>query len=260
MRTGNLAPNTMVVVDPKALMARMVDLFVDRAEETIERKSTFCAALSRRVPGRFFERLDSASPSHPLAWDRIHLFWVDQCCGTPDGETDCSAAAQRFAHYGNMPAANVHEICRECQSCESAASAYEQTISQVAGRGRPGVPSFDLMLLRLSPDGRITSLFPDTYAFYESQRLVWVNRFIGTGLTYITLTHPLLHAARHIVISVSGLENAVTLRDVFTAEPDPIRYPAHALWPVLDRITWLVDKDTAKLLPRSLSPTVARSA
>jgi 6-phosphogluconolactonase/glucosamine-6-phosphate isomerase/deaminase len=116
------------------------------------------------------------------------------------------------------------------------------------------------MLLRLSPDGRITSLFPDTYAFYESKRLVWVNRFIGTGLTYITLTHPLLHATRHIVISVTGLENAVTLRDVFAFEPDPIRYPVHALWPVLDRITWLVDTDAAKLLPRSLSPTVARSA
>jgi 6-phosphogluconolactonase len=111
------------------------------------------------------------------------------------------------------------------------------------------VPSFDLVLLNMSADGSIASLFPDTYGFYESQRLVWVSRFIGAGLTQITMTHPLLHAASHIVVSVSGLESGLTLRDVFATEPDPIRYPVHALWPVLDRMTWLIDERAATFLP-----------
>ena len=35
---------------------------------------------------------------------------------------------------------------------------------------------------------------------------------------------------------------------VLTSEPDEVRFPIHTLWPVLDKITWLVDSQAAKLL------------
>jgi 6-phosphogluconolactonase len=105
----------------------------------------------------------------------------------------------------------------------------------------------------MSPDGLIASLFPDTYGFFESRRLLWVSRLIGAGLTCVTMTHPLLHAAKHIVVSVSGLESAFAVRNIFTTEPDAIRYPAHALWPVLDRITWVVDRKAATFLPSAVT-------
>jgi 6-phosphogluconolactonase len=153
----------------------------------------------------------------------------------------------------NLPAANVHEICAGCGSCESFALVYEETIKRVVGRGQSGVPSFDLILLHMTADGRIASLFPNTYGFYETQRLVWVSRVVGAGLTYTVLTHPLLQAAKHVVVSVSGLESALSLRNAFIAEPDVVQYPVHALWPVLDRITWLVDESAAAFLPLPLA-------
>jgi 6-phosphogluconolactonase len=61
----------------------------------------------------------------------------------------------------------------------------------------------------------------------------------------ITLTHPVLLAARRLVVLVSGPEKAQTLREVLTSEPDEVRYPIHVLWPVLDKMTWIVDRNAA---------------
>jgi 6-phosphogluconolactonase len=67
-------------------------------------------------------------------------------------------------------------------------------------------------------------------------------------LNRITLTHPVLCAASHLVVLVSGREKAAILKKVLTSEPDEVRYPIHALWPVLDKVTWLIDSEAARAL------------
>jgi 6-phosphogluconolactonase/glucosamine-6-phosphate isomerase/deaminase len=57
-----------------------------------------------------------------------------------------------------------------------------------------------------------------------------------------------LRAARRLSVLVSGQEKAQTLKDVLTGEPDEVRYPIHVLWPVLDKIVWLVDRDAAQAI------------
>jgi len=47
---------------------------------------------------------------------------------------------------------------------------------------------------------------------------------------------------------VSGEEKAAILKEVLTSEPDEVRYPIHVLWPVIDKVTWLIDREAAKLL------------
>jgi len=64
----------------------------------------------------------------------------------------------------------------------------------------------------------------------------------------ITLTYPVLRVANHLVVLVAGREKAEILKTVFTTEQDEVKYPIHILWPVLDKVTWLVDVDAAKLL------------
>ena len=67
-------------------------------------------------------------------------------------------------------------------------------------------------------------------------------------LNRITLTHPVLCAASHVAVLVSGEEKAGILKKVLTSEPDDIRYPIHLLWSVLDKVTWLVDRNAAKAI------------
>jgi 6-phosphogluconolactonase len=54
-----------------------------------------------------------------------------------------------------------------------------------------------------------------------------------------------LLAAKRLVVLVSGREKAHILKEVLTGEPDEVKYPIHVLWPALDKIVWLVDRDAA---------------
>ena len=70
----------------------------------------------------------------------------------------------------------------------------------------------------------------------------------GDNLSRITLTHPVLRAARRLAVLVSGREKVEILRAVLNGEPDEVRYPIHILWPALEKITWFVDRDAAQAI------------
>ena len=99
----------------------------------------------------------------------------------------------------------------------------------------------------MGPDGHIGSLLPNSYALFDTEDLVSVV-YQMDGIDRITLTHPVLCAADNLVIMVTGREKAEIVREVFREEPDEIKYPVHTLWQILDKVTWLIDKDAATYL------------
>jgi 6-phosphogluconolactonase len=249
MKTTDKKLNMTIAVDSQELAHRTLELFISDVRKAIETRGRFCSAISRQTPGSFFELLGSDSGSKSLPWNKIHLFSVDKCCGSNDVHNDgYNLATRTLLSRVAMPPENVHRICSNCRHCEYSASIYEQAIYDVLGNNNNEVPHFDLIMLQMEADGHIASLFPDTYAFFEPKKLVWVTHFMDKRHTRITMTHPLLCAASHVVVLVSGREKAVLLRELFTSELNIVRYPIHALWPVLDRVTWLVDRDAAGLL------------
>jgi 6-phosphogluconolactonase len=182
------------------------------------------------------------------------LFYVDECCGPSDlVDNNYNLETKAVAQKVGILSEHIHHICIGCLSCEVAASTYEQTISNIVRHKINGIPKFDLILLRMEPDGHIASLFPDTYAFFENKRLVWATHFMDARYTRITMTHPILYAASNIAVLVSGREKAEILKEIFTREPNIAQYPVHALWPVLDKVTWLVDRDAATFLSPGIS-------
>ena len=249
MKATNAKPNVSLVAGYEEVARETLELFISDARKAIDVSGRFCTAISRYTPGMFFELLGSDLRSKYLPWDRIHLFCVDECCVSSDpGNNNYIPATKSLAQKVNMPLENVHHICSECGKCEHRATIYEHTLCDVIGHKENKVPKFDLILLRMEPDGHIASLFPDTYTFFESQKLAQVTYFMDARHTRITLTHPVLYAASHITVLVSGGEKAQILSEIFTREPNIAQYPIHALWPVLDKITWLVDRDAAKYL------------
>jgi 6-phosphogluconolactonase len=249
MKTTDKKLNMTIAVDSQELARRTLELFISDVRKAIEARGRFCSAISRQTPGSFFELLGSDYRSKSLPWNKIHLFSVDKCCGSNDFHNDgYNLATRTLLSRVTMPPENVHRICSNCRHCEYSASIYEQAIYDVLGNNNNEVPHFDLIMLQMEADGHVASLFPDTYAFFEPKKLVWVTHFMDKRRTRITMTHPLLCAASHIAVLVSGREKAVLLRELFASELNIVRYPIHALWPILDRVTWLVDRDAARFL------------
>ena len=100
----------------------------------------------------------------------------------------------------------------------------------------------------MGPDGHTGSLFPNSYAPFDADDLACVVYMQGDALNRITLTYPVMRAAKRLAVLVSGAEKAQILKDVLQSEPDEVRYPIHVLWPVLDKILWLVDREAAQAI------------
>jgi len=157
--------------------------------------------------------------------------------------------AETLVRRIDIPQANVHRIPTESADMDAAARAYERMMREVFGLEEGGIPQFDLIVLGMGSDGHTASLFPNSPALRCVDRLACVvHAGADLKLDRITLTKPVLLAARRLVVLVSGGEKARILEDVLTGEPDEMRYPIHMLRPVMERVTWLVDREAAGLV------------
>ena len=73
---------------------------------------------------------------------------------------------------------------------------------------------FDLVLLGLGPDGHIASLFPDTPALTVTETLttaLYVEKFSSWR---VTMTYPVINAARQVIVFIGGEAKAAIVRDI----------------------------------------------
>jgi 6-phosphogluconolactonase len=243
-------PNVEIVSDAETLAQRSIELFVADARKAIRAKNLFAVAISGgHTPKRFFELLGEEPRTSSLPWNKVQLFWVDERIVEPDSQwSNYKLAADTFLDKVAIPAENVHRIPTEFGDFKAAAQRYEETLRGVFALEAGEVPQFDLVVLGVGADGHTGSLFPNSYALFDTEDLACVVYVLDEKLNRITLTHPVLCAASHLVVLVSGREKAAILKELLTSEPDEVRYPIHALWPVLDKITWLIDSKAARAL------------
>ena len=248
--TAKNKPNVEVASDTETLAQRSIELFVDGAQRAINEKGAFYVAISGgHTPQRFFELLAEMPQANSLPWDKIQLFWVDERYVEPDSQwSNYKLAADTFLNKVTIPKENIHRIPTEYEDFKASASCYEQTIRDVFSLDENQIPAFDLVILGMGADGHTGSLFPNSYALFDTEDLAAVVYVMDGDLNRITLTHPVLRAASHLIVLVSGREKADILKEVLTSGPDEVQYPIHALWPILDKVTWLVDKEAAESL------------
>ena len=97
---------------------------------------------------------------------------------------------------------------------------------------------FDLILLGLGADGHTASLFPNTSALKESQRLVAPVYVENLEAWRVTLTLPALSAAHNVLFLVTGHTKSPALARIAGGE----LLPAALVRPPNGTLTWLVDR------------------
>src|SRR6185503_17692817 len=96
-------------------------------------------------------------------------------------------------------------------------------------------------------DGHTASLFPGAEALSEKERLAVATRAPGAG-PRVTLTLPVINAARAVVFVVGGAEKARTIADVLHGECRPTWLPSQGVKPTRGTLLWLLDREAAALL------------
>jgi 6-phosphogluconolactonase len=247
--------NLEVLPDADAVARRCLEIFITGVDHVVKTKKCFNLAISGgRTPKQFFKLLGKNPAAKNLPWNKIHLFWVDERYVPHDSPlSNFKLAADAFLHKVPIPKKNIHPIPTHYQDVTAAARQYERII-RTAFRLKAGrLPRFDLVILGMGADGHTGSLFPNSYACFDTTDLACDVYLLDQPIpdkpiTRITLTHPVLCAASQLIVLVTGSAKAQILKEVLSSPADEVRYPAHYLWPALDRIIWLVDSSAAKLL------------
>ncbi len=237
---------------------RLVIVFEDAAAlaEAAAREvaRTMCNAVARRgvstlvvaggrTPRQLYERLAGEPYRGMIDWPRVELFWGDERCVAPDHPKSNYRLAE-VALLSKIPrGGNAHRIFGEIDPARAAAL-YEQEIREVTGEE---LPRFDLILLGMGADGHTASLFADTPAFLEEQRLVVATTSPQLPRHRVTITLRVINAARKVMFLVTGGEKASTLarviRDRSVAASAAV--PAALVRPRGGRLIWLVDRAAA---------------
>ncbi len=137
---------------------------------------------------------------------------------------------------------------------EAAAARYAAWLSQATRPEDHGpVPSFDIVLLGIGPDGHVASLFPGLPALYDERPVVAVRGAPKPPPTRLTLTLPAIQCGREVWVLAAGEEKAGAVR-LALSDVGPVQLPAAGARG-RQRTLFLLDRAAASRLPPQLGRT-----
>lgn len=200
------------------------------------------AVAGGSTPRALYQRLAAPENAQHIGWSKVHVFWGDERAVPPDyPDSNYRMVKETLLDHVALPASNIHRMQGELEP-EQAAAEYELTLHSFFA-GRAGKIRFDLVLLGMGDDGHTASLFPNTTALDETEKLVAANYVPKLDTWRITLTLPVINAAAHVAFLVSGAGKADTLRQVLQ-EPER-KLPSQLVRPVDGELFWWVDQAAA---------------
>jgi 6-phosphogluconolactonase len=240
-------PEIRILKTATELFEMAATMFIAQAAETVRTNGRFTVALSGGSTPKALYSLLATKPGIP--WDKIFFFWGDERHVPPDDpESNYRMVNEALLSKIQVLPRNIFRIHAEEKDASAAALQYEQTIKDFFRLSPGQFPRFDLIYLGIGPDGHTASLFPDTVALNETQRLVvanWVPKFNTDRLTF---TYPVLNAAACITFLASGPDKAQILHELL--EDSAAGVPSQKVRPSDGKLIWLVDEAAAGKLSR----------
>ena len=183
-----------------------------------------------------------------LAWDRVHLFWVDErCVPSTDPQSNYRLAEESLITPARIPRRNLHRIDCELRP-DHAAQRYVTEIQDFFGLEPGQFPHFDVIHLGMGPDAHTASLFPGSPLIDDREQIAAPVFVPHLQQSRVTLLPGTLLAARHTVFLVTGEDKAEAVRSVFKAEYDARHYPAQMASHHGRRVAWFLDQPAAALM------------
>lgn len=193
-----------ILADVDAVARRAAAVIAESAREAVAARGRFLFATSGgSTPKLMLRHLSDVD----VPWERVALFQVDERIA-PAGHTDRNLThlERDFIARIPTPLAGFYPMPVEMPDAAKAARSYAETIASLAGNP----PVVDLVHLGMGEDGHTASLLPDDPVLDVSDAFVAITREYA-GRRRMTMTYPVLNAARQLLWVVTGASKAAVL-------------------------------------------------
>jgi 6-phosphogluconolactonase len=213
----------------------------------VEQRGVATMALAGGSTPKQLYRLLAAPPFDlDIPWSRVKLFLGDERC-VPSDHPDSNERMVRESLLADLPEPPAfHAMPGGHPDPAEAAGLYAERLAREIPGDGGAVPRFDVVLLGMGDDGHTASLFPGT-PILDEERLVaevYVPRMDSWRLS---LTPPVLNAARNVLFLVTGAGKAATLARVLADGPRR-DFPSSLVWPTDGEVEWYLDREAAALI------------
>jgi 6-phosphogluconolactonase len=220
--------------------------FVDISGEAIVQRGRFSVVLSGGSTPRVMHKLLTRPPLRDrVDWRKVYVFWSDERFVPPDNsESNFRMARETLLDHVPIPKDNIRPVPTGTRTPEEAAQRYTETLKNFF---QADIPTFDLVILGMGPDGHTASLFPG-YPELQLPHGTLVAALTNAPKpppTRITLTLPAINSAANVVFLVTGSDKAKAVKSVLEGTG---KLPAKKVQPVEGKLIWLLDKAAAHLL------------
>jgi 6-phosphogluconolactonase len=226
------APVTPVVVRGPAELAEAAAAWTaDRLRAAVaQRGACYWALAGGETPRGCYARLAQPPYSLGLPWASVFVFWSDERQVPLDDPTSNYAMAKAaLLDHVPIPPDRVFPLVGDPTPALRRIPPDEH-----------GWPRFDIIHLGLGEDGHTASLFPGSPALQEAKALVArVPNAPKPPPERLTLTLPVINAARAVLVMVQGASKKDALARVLRRDP---ALPASHVAPADGELEFLVDR------------------
>ncbi len=225
---------SVVVPGPAELAEAAASWTAERITGAVAaRRACYLALAGGETPRGCYERLAGPPYRDRLPWASVFVYWSDERqVPLDDPASNYAMAKAALLDRVPIPAEQVFPLVGD------PTPALRRVPADAGGR-----PRFDVIHLGLGEDGHTASLFPGSPALHEAQALVAaVHDAPKPPPDRLTLTLPVINAARAVLFMVQGASKREALARVRRRDP---AVPATHVRPVDGELRFIVDRAAA---------------
>lgn len=249
------APTVLIHRDAILLARAVAARLVTRLVDVQAARGTASVVLTGGSIGiAVLAELAAAPARDAVDWDSLDVWWGDERF-LPSGHPDRNDTQARAALLDAVPLdpSRVRPMPGP-DTADDAETAAERYASWLAAAARPEdhspVPSFDVLLLGVGPEGHTASMFPGQPAVYDERPVVAVHGSPKPPPTRVTMTFRAINTARQVWVVAAGMDKAGAVA-MALGGAGRVQVPAAGVHG-RERTLWLLDAPAASKVPTGL--------
>jgi 6-phosphogluconolactonase len=238
----------LVARDVSELAARAEQWLIEliRDHQAANSKPFSLALAGGSTPKALYQRLAASSKNSGIDWSRVLFLWGDER-NVPADHADSNYRMVRESLLDKLEIDGQNTVRIPTEGGDEAqvsqaALQYENELQRRLPLNSDGMGVIDCVLLGMGDDVHTASLFPETAALRETSRWVVANYVPKLSTWRVTLTAPLINAAKQVAFFIAGSSKGPALNTLWHGPHQPELYPSQMIQPRPGELTFFVDK------------------